>query len=335
MYKNVFLLSSALLMAIAPARVAAQNFDTSGTAGLSGQYLFRYVKFFNDSSGNLTESCSLIGVLTFDGEGKYTTSNTHLFDSLGSSMGSCSSPGGGAYAVQSNGIAQLDNPLFAATLFGAFSRPVVIASSTEDSLFDLFIAVQAPLTSFSNSNLSGPFTVGTLDFLNASSSLARQGYFSLNADGQGNIEAFTVNGSAANLNSGNSVTQTVPASTYVLSGTAGGTLTIPVPGSTSDRIVSGTKVLYLSADGNWFVGGSATGSDMIFGFRAPSGPRMPFMVRSMPMEMEISSGINGMTMLSMNKPTTTLSTRRSQSGQTVHTSTAAPTIISSAPMEQR
>ncbi len=27
----------------------------------------------------------------------------------------------------------------------------------------------------------------------------------------------------------------------------------------------------MSADGNWFVGGSATGSDMFFGFRAPSG----------------------------------------------------------------
>ena len=87
--------------------------------------------------------------------------------------------------MQSNGIAQLDNPLYPATLFGTFSQPVVIAASTEDDYFDLFIAVQAPPTSFSNSILSGAFTVGTLDFLNASASLARQGYFTLNADGQG------------------------------------------------------------------------------------------------------------------------------------------------------
>jgi len=270
MYRTIFIVSSALLMASAPVR--AQNFDTSGTASLSGQYLFRYVNFFNDAQGNLTESCALTGVITFDGQGKYTTSNSQLFDSLGSGgTGFCSSLGGGTYGVQSNGIAQLDNPLYAATLFGTFSSPVVIASSTEDDYFDLFIAVQAPLTSFSNSNLSGAFTVGTLDFINASASLARQGYFTLNADGKGNIAAFAVTGSAANLSSGNSLTQQVSASTYALSGRAGGTLTFPGNSGDQTQIVSGAKVLYVSADGNWFVGGSASGSDMLFGFRAPSG----------------------------------------------------------------
>lgn len=270
MYKTIFILACALLIASAP--LQAQNFDTSGTASLSGQYLFRYVNFFNDSKGNLTESCSLTGVITFDGQGTYTLSNTQLFDSLGSSgTGSCSSLGGGTYGVQSNGIAQLDNPLYAATLFGTFSQPVVIASSTEDDYFDLFIAVQAPLTSFSNSSLSGAFTVGALDFLNASASLARQGSFTLNADGHGNIAAFAVTGSAANLNSGNNLTQQVSASTYALSGTAGGTLTFPGSSGDQTQIVSGAKVLYVSADGNWFVAGSATGSDMLFGFRAPSG----------------------------------------------------------------
>ena len=273
MYKTILLLSGAFLMAVAPpARVEAQSFDTSGTASLNGPYLFRYVNFFNDQNGNLTESCSLTGVITFDGNGKYTTSNTQLFDSAGSSTGSCASLGGGTYGVQSNGMAQLDNPLYSATLFGTFSHPVVIASATEDDYFDLFIAVQAPLTSFSNSSLSGAYTVGTLDFLNASSSLARQGYLTLNADGQGNIAAFTVTGSTANVNSGY-ITQNVAGSTYALSGTAGGTWTIPLPANSSDQtqIISGTKVLYVSADGNYVVGGSATGSDMIFGFRAPSG----------------------------------------------------------------
>jgi len=267
---SISLLTGALLLALAPAPVVAQTFDTSGTASLTGQYLFRYVAFANDSSGNLLESCSLTGVMTFDGQGSYTTSNTQIFDSFGA-FGACASLGGGTYGVQSNGIAQLDNPLFPATLFGAFSQPVVVASSTEDFNFDLFIAVEAPVAPFSNSNLSGAFTVGTLDFLNASSSLARQGYFTLNADGNGNLGAFTLTGSAANLNSGNNLTQNVAASTYALSGTAGGTLNFP--GSSHDQllIVGGTKVLYLSADGNWFVGGSAAGSDMIFGFRAPSG----------------------------------------------------------------
>src|ERR1035441_94592 len=141
MTKTILLLSGALLMA-APARVAAQSFDTSGTASLRGPYLFRYVNFFNDGTGNLVESCSLTGVITFDGAGKYTTSNTQLFDSLGTGgAGDCSVLGGGTYGVQSNGMAQLDNPLYAATLFGSFSQPVVIASSTEISAWVGTVAV--------------------------------------------------------------------------------------------------------------------------------------------------------------------------------------------------
>jgi uncharacterized protein (TIGR03437 family) len=272
MYKTIFLLSSAFLMAVAPARVEAQSFDTSGTANLTGQYLFRYVTFFNDESGDLVESCSLTGTINFNGAGAYTLSNTQLFDSLGTGgTGFCGSSGGGTYGVQSNGIAQLDNPLYPATLFGTFSKPVITASSTEDDGFDLFIAVQAPATAFSNSSLSGAFTVGTLDFLNSSASLARQGYFTLNADGAGDIAAFTVTGSLANVRDGDSVTQTVAESSYALSGTTGGTMSFPGISDDKTEIVSGEKVLYVSADGNWFVAGSATGSDMFFGFRAPSG----------------------------------------------------------------
>ena len=270
--RSILLLSSALLMAAAPLRLKAQNFDTSGTAGLSGKYLFRYVNFFNDQSGNLTESCTLSGTISFDGAGTYALSNTQLFDSGGENgKGFCSSLGGGTYGVQSNGIAQLDNPMYAATLFGTFSQPVVIASSTEDDYFDLFIAVQAPQSSASNGSLSGAFTVGALDFLKSSVALARQGYFTLNADGQGNIAAFAVTGSAENVKDGDTVTQNVAASTYALTGTAGGTVTFPGSSTDETQIVSGAKVLYVSADGNWFVAGSATGSDMLFGFRAPSG----------------------------------------------------------------
>jgi uncharacterized protein (TIGR03437 family) len=275
---NAILLLGSALQVVTP-RAAAQTFDTSGTASLSGQYLFRYVDFFNDVNGNLTESCSLTGVIAFNGSGNYTLSNTQLYDSAGASgSGTCSSLNGGTYGVQSNGMAQLDTPLFGAipaTLFGTFSQSVVIASSTEDDYFDLFIAVQAPAASASNSSLSGAFTVGTLDFLSDSSTgfldLARQGYFTLNANGNGNIAAFSVTGSASNLSSGNNLTQNVAASTYALSGTGGGTLTFPGTYGDPSQIVAGAQTLYVSADGNWFVAGSTSGADMYFGFRAPAG----------------------------------------------------------------
>jgi uncharacterized protein (TIGR03437 family) len=276
MHATIFLpsllLSGAILLTLARAPVQAQTFDTSGTANLSGKYLFRYVNFFNDEDGNLTESCTLSGAITFNGAGSYALSSTQLFDSFGShGTGSCTSLGAGTYGVQSNGIAQLDNPLYPATLFGTFSRPVVIASSTEDGYFDLFIAVQAPDASSTAGLLSGAYTVGTLDFPNASAAMARQGYFTLKADGQGNIAAFTLTGSAENVQSGNTVTQNVSASTYTLNGASGGNVTFPGSSDSQTQIVSGAKLLYVSADGNWFVGGSGTGSDMFIGFHAPSG----------------------------------------------------------------
>ena len=92
MYKTILLLSCGLFIALAPARVDAQNFDTSGTANLTGNYLFRYVNFFNDQNGNLTESCSLSGTITFDGAGKYTLSGTHLADSAGTNRNSLARP---------------------------------------------------------------------------------------------------------------------------------------------------------------------------------------------------------------------------------------------------
>ena len=48
-------------------------------------------------------------------------------------------------------------------------------------------------------------------------------------------------------------------------------MTFPGSSDNKTQIVGGAKVLYVSADGNWLVGGSATGTDMFFGFRAPSG----------------------------------------------------------------
>ena len=48
--RSSFILQALLaLTAVAPAPAKAQSFDTSGTASLSGAYLFRYVDFFNDT----------------------------------------------------------------------------------------------------------------------------------------------------------------------------------------------------------------------------------------------------------------------------------------------
>jgi len=267
MFKTLLFMSGALLAVPA---IRAQNFDSSGTASLRGAYLFRYVTFFNDQNGNVTESCSLTGTISFNGTGNYSiSSSAQLFDSAGSGQGSCASLGTGTYGVQPNAIAQLDSPMFGTTLYGSFTSPVLMASSTEDDFWDLFVAVQAP-SSASNSLLSGAFTVGTMDFLNADIGFARQGFFTLNADGAGNIAAFMLTGSEAN-SSANQLTQSVGASTYSLSGSSGGTVTFPGSSSDQVQIVAGSKSLFVSADGNYLIGGSPSGSDIFFGFRASTG----------------------------------------------------------------
>src|SRR5882724_3564127 len=100
--KIIRILGPALLLIAATQSVRAQTFDTTGTAGLSGPYLFRYVVYGTDQNAGITEGCSVSGVITFDGKGTYATSNVQLYDSAGSSAGSCSNPTNGTYGVQSN-----------------------------------------------------------------------------------------------------------------------------------------------------------------------------------------------------------------------------------------
>jgi uncharacterized protein (TIGR03437 family) len=255
---------------------AAQNFDNSGDANLAGAYLFRYIAFSTTATtGAISEGCSLTGVINFDGKGNYTLSNTQRYDSVTSS-GMCGAPKNGTYGVQPNGLAQLDNPIFSTTIFGSFSKPVLTGGSTEDGYYDLFVAVQAPGSSVSNSALSGSYRVGSMEFLNSQNAMARESWFTLNADGSGNVGALTVNGSAANLGN-SSLTQNMSGATYTLSGNGAGTLNIPLPagGSAQSQLVSGSKVLYISADGNYILGGSISSADIFFGFKAPASNANP------------------------------------------------------------
>ena len=160
-----------------------------------------------------------------------------------------------------------------ATLFGTFSHPVVIASSTEDDYFDLFIAVQAPSASSSNSLLSGTFTVGTLDFLNSSclAGAARLLHFERRRPRKYrgiHRERLVAKRQAP----ATTLTQNVSASTYALSGAAGGTLTFPGSLQRSERDRQRRKGFCMCqpmATGSWQA--RTSGSDMFFGFRAPSG----------------------------------------------------------------
>src|SRR5258708_4281802 len=95
---------AALAAIISSGGMSAQ---TLGIKDLSGKYFFRHLSLATDASGNLTDPRSLIGIITFDGIGRYSFSGQQI---LGSN-GAISQTGSGAYSVDPAGVVSMDSPL--------------------------------------------------------------------------------------------------------------------------------------------------------------------------------------------------------------------------------
>jgi len=274
----LYRLSRALLPIAALACYAVgQSFDASANSALDGPYFLRELLLSDfTGSGDFARARSLSGTITFDGNGSYSFSG-QLADSA-SSLPPQNYTTTGRYSVAANGMAQLwplldQDAVEDRTIYGALAQSVFAGSTTEGSVHDIVIAIPAG-TSLTNSNVQGPFAVGTIGFPQAQSSLARDAYFTLIADGQGNFSTFNVNGSAVDMGSTN-VTQTVSGATYSVGGGASGTATFPPPAagtSGSSSLFAGDKLLYISADGNFLLGGDPNGFDLFVGIRPSSSP---------------------------------------------------------------
>jgi uncharacterized protein (TIGR03437 family) len=269
---TAFMAGCALL--VAP--LAYSQSDSAGTSQLSGNYYFRYVGLTNvDNNGNIGNSgVSITGSINFDGKGNYSITNALAYDSTSTASQPRPFTATGTYAVSANGLLGMDNPYDpqASGIYGTVSAPVVLGSSTEDIYGDLFVAVQAPTSGITNSSLNGQYQVSTMDFLQANNTYIRNAWFTMNASGSGSIATFTANGSANNINSSAAITQTVSGATYSLTNNGTGMLIIPAgSGGAQGSLISGTKNLYISADGSYIIGGSTSGLDIIFGFKALSG----------------------------------------------------------------
>lgn len=247
---------------------AAANVESLGNSSLRGDYFMRQVVFYFSSGGDINRARSVSGIITFDGNGNYQFAGQQM-DSTGRTPQPASYRVGGQYLVRSNGLAEFDNPADSQLrLFGEVTPQAVVASSTEDSVNDLFIAIPASTSAVSNSRLQGNYWVGSLDIQQANSSLVRNALFLINGNGQGGLATVNVTGNAANLGN-NTVTQMVSGATYSLSGNGTGTISFPLAGATADRrLVGGDKVLYVSQDGNYLLGGSNSGFDIFAGIKA-------------------------------------------------------------------
>jgi len=263
---------SATLLFVAAA--AGQNPDHSGNASLKGDYFVREVLMTGDAGGSITAAASVIGVATFDGNGNYT------FKGQGTTLASGPDANvslSGTYNVASNSFLEIQSlaqtfldPTTTDVDFGgvaAIGPGAFVASATEQSNVTMLVGIPAG-SNVSNTAFSGAYTAGAIDYPNASITDVREGTFTLNSNvpGNGNIGNVPISGAGALLENGNAQTQTDIGVTYTLSGEGSGTINFGA--ATNSQLVSGTKVFYISADGNLVLGGSATGYDMLVGMKA-------------------------------------------------------------------
>lgn len=237
-------------------------------ASLSGTYNVRYLGVIGYPSDY---PISFSGMMIFDGNGNFTASGSGVY--FNGSSSATVTPVSGTYSVFANGQVSITNPFApssaAAVLYGGMGAGnVIVASSSESSYLDLFVAIPQG-SSLSNSSLSGAYHVAGLEFAGGSLTGMRSVSFTATADGNGNLGNLSLAGSSSALSDANT-TQTISGATYSLTSNGTGTMTLPAPGgvSAANQLISGSKVLYASPDGSFFVSGSQTGWDMQLGVKA-------------------------------------------------------------------
>ncbi|MBX9599536.1 MAG: hypothetical protein K2X35_00980 [Bryobacteraceae bacterium] len=226
--------------------------QVSGNANLNGRYYFRYVSL-TVTGATVTAARSAGGVITFNGAGGYTVQGQQMTGTAAPAALNVT----GTYAVQPGGFLSASSFTGGGPLTGRLASGAVIAGTEAPGIQDLMIAIPAPGQAVNNAALQGNYSIATLEFPGGNLAQIRNTFFQAGANGAGNFGNALVEGQAANLG-GRRLSQTVTGITYSVSADGSGTLTLPLSsGQTGDnQLASGAKTIYLSADGNWLLGGS-------------------------------------------------------------------------------
>ncbi|MBS1876472.1 MAG: hypothetical protein JSU00_24870 [Acidobacteria bacterium] len=259
-----------ILTAAAVWPVAAQStipWDSSGNSMLSGTYYFRQLAFQGiKSSGSIGQTTLLYGTMTFDGKGNYTVTGQKVDSTISSGTPQSFTFNSGTYGISASGFGYIDNPLFTSeSVIGAVAQGVFVGSSTEGSLNDVFVAVPAGSAQAGLSTFNGKYWFGYMNMPGSDPGQFTDAFMPITANGAGGFTgSITATGYAGTSTA--AVSQTVSSLSYSFSGGVG-TLTFPSSGT----LISGAKVMYVSADGNFAIGGSANSYDLFFAIRAPTG----------------------------------------------------------------
>jgi uncharacterized protein (TIGR03437 family) len=254
-----------------------QTQDTSQDGLLKGNYHFRHVAVQTvDQYGNPTQVTATYGLIVFDGAGNYTITGTQV-DNTVSSGAPKSVSITGTYAIGSNGTGYVSSPLgptdFNLYDYGAVSQGVFTGSSTESEgenfvLNDIFIAIPTgPVPT--NASFNAAYQTGVLDYAGGNSSAIKNALFKLSANGSGGFGTISLAGQASNQSAAN-ITQTITGATYNFNSDGSATLTVPLPSgvTSANALFTGTKTIFESTDGNFILGWTANGYDIIFGVKA-------------------------------------------------------------------
>jgi hypothetical protein len=258
-----------LFVAAGAASLAAQTtipWDSSGNGMLNGAYSFREVSLVPaDYYGDIGRALAVWGTITFDGNGNYSV-NAQILDSA--SGGSAQSyTNTGTYGISSAGWGYITSLLVSGEVVtGLVSQGVFIGSNTNSAVLNNFMmAVPAAPSTAGNSLLKGNYWIATLNFPSTYPELANDGLALMSADGAENLNQPIAMSGYVGSSGSTVVTQTISGAHYSF---AGGVATLSFPAnSSSTPLISDNKLTYVSADGNFFVGGSTSAFDIVAGVR--------------------------------------------------------------------
>jgi uncharacterized protein (TIGR03437 family) len=247
----------------------AQGWDTSGNALLTGNFNFRQIALrVVDSVGNAGETLTLYGSVNFDGNGHYSITGTSVDSASPQPQAFTSS---GTYSIAASGYGFLSSPIADGdSVYGLVAGGVFVGSSTEAGFYnDLFVAVKAS-PGATNAALQGSYVAGYMNMASSSPQLQYDALVKFSPDGQGHLGTVSLNSYQGPALAAVNLTQ--PGINYTFSNGIG---TASFPPSVNLGI-SGQQLWYVSPDSNFFVGGSASGWDMILAVRRPtSGDFLP------------------------------------------------------------
>jgi uncharacterized protein (TIGR03437 family) len=247
-----------LLVTLASCQLSAQQLDD---AALSGGYYFVQLLVTVTPEGETSGGRNLGGTITFDGSGAFSFTGRQGVDS----GAPAAAAGNGTYSVHSNGFVELTNPavqqLTINARLGADSE-ILLGSSTEadDGSFDLFVALKVPADGVTNGLLDGTYFGGSLWFPNGRDTALKTAFLRLTPNGGGVFPGSQVTGHAADAGE-NTVEQSLTNATYALNGDGSGTASF----GSSASLFSGNHDVFVSANGNYFIGYSTdSGAREIF-----------------------------------------------------------------------